>query len=66
MVQFLLIMAVLLISVAGVAVRVMFVKDGAMRGTCASQTPMLNQEGVACGLCGRMPGEACGEESASK
>jgi hypothetical protein len=34
-----------------------------MRGTCASQTPLLNKDGQACGLCGKMPGEACGEET---
>lgn len=46
---------------AGIAVRVLFIKGGEVRGTCASQNPMLNKDGQACGLCGRMPGEACAE-----
>lgn len=55
-------MSIMFLCIAGIAVRVLFVKNGSMRGTCASQTPMLNKEGVACGLCGRMPGEPCGEK----
>lgn len=58
-------MGILLLCMVGIAVRVLLVKGGTMRGTCASQTPMLNKEGVACGLCGRMPGEPCGDESKS-
>jgi hypothetical protein len=64
MIQFLLVMGVLFLCMAGMAVRVLLVKDGTMRGTCASQTPMLNKEGIACGLCGRLPGEACGDDEA--
>ena len=26
-------------------------------GTCASQNPMLNNEGEACGFCGKTPDE---------
>jgi hypothetical protein len=63
MVQYFMVLGVLLLCVAGIAVRVLLVKDGTMRGTCASQTPLLNKDGQACGLCGKMPGEACGEES---
>lgn len=63
MVQYFLVIGVLLLCVAGIAVRVLLVKDASMRGTCASQTPMLNKEGVACGLCGKMPGEPCGDEN---
>ncbi len=61
MIQFLMVMGVLMLCMAGLAVRVLFIKDGAVRGTCASQNPMINKEGVACGLCGRMPGEACAD-----
>lgn len=66
MIQFLLVMGVLLLSMLGIAIRVLLVKDGSMRGTCASQTPLLNKEGVACGLCGRMPGEPCGDSDTIK
>jgi hypothetical protein len=43
------------------AVRILFIKNGEFKGTCANNNPMLNKEGVACGVCGRMPGEECGD-----
>jgi len=38
-------------------------KDGEFAGTCASQNPMLNTEGEACGFCGKTPDqfENCSE-----
>ena len=45
------------------SVRLLFIKDGEFKGTCASQNPYLNKDGEACGFCGRMPGEACGNEN---
>lgn len=46
------------------SVRLLFVKDGQFKGTCASQSPFLNKEGATCGFCGKtMTGEeACGRE----
>lgn len=48
------------------SVRLIFLKDGEFKGTCASQNPYLNKEGEACGFCGRtmdgQPGE-CKTES---
>ncbi|MFC2124851.1 hypothetical protein ACFLU5_08575 [Bacteroidota bacterium] len=43
------------------SVRLIFVKDGKFRGTCASQSPYLNKEGESCGMCGKKvdPGESC-------
>lgn len=41
------------------SVRLLFIKNGEFKGTCASQSPFLNKEGEACGFCGREPGEAC-------
>ncbi len=43
------------------SVRLIFVKDGKFRGTCASQSPYLNKEGGSCGMCGKKvePGESC-------
>ncbi len=41
------------------SVRLLFVKNGEFKGTCASQSPFLNKEGEACGFCGREPGEKC-------
>jgi hypothetical protein len=46
------------------SVRLLFLKKGEFRGKCASQSPWLNKEGVACGYCGKelKPGEqACGD-----
>lgn len=35
------------------SVRLIFVKDGQFKGTCASQSPYLNKEGGTCGFCGK-------------
>lgn len=35
------------------SVRIIFLKDGKFKGTCASQSPFLNKEGVTCSLCGK-------------
>ena len=41
------------------SVRLIFVKDGQFKGTCASQSPYLNKEGGTCGYCGKtVDGEA--------
>lgn len=61
--------AVLLISIALVlfafalfSVRLLFVKKGEFRGTCAGNNPYLQKEGAVCGVCGRKAGEECGKE----
>jgi hypothetical protein len=41
------------------SVRLIFLKNGEFKGTCASQSPFLNKDGEACGFCGRQPGENC-------
>jgi hypothetical protein len=51
-----------LVAVVGIGVRVLLVKDGEVRGTCASQSPFLNKEGESCGFCGKPAGETCGRE----
>ena len=43
------------LGVAGIAIKLWAKKDGKFAGTCASQNPMLNQEGEACGFCGKTP-----------
>jgi hypothetical protein len=43
------------------SIRLLFVKNGEFRGSCAGNNPMLQKDGVVCGVCGRKPGEACGE-----
>lgn len=63
-------MATVLISIGllalafgGIAIKIWAKKDGKFAGTCASNNPILNEEGAACGLCGALPDEKCqGEE----
>lgn len=45
------------------SVRLLFVKNGEFRGTCATQSPYLAKEGIVCGYCGKVVGE--GEPCAS-
>ncbi|MEM7107611.1 MAG: hypothetical protein AAF519_05245 [Bacteroidota bacterium] len=39
------------------SVRLIFLKNGQFKGTCASQNPYLNKEGATCGYCGKKVGE---------
>ncbi|MFT7248598.1 MAG: hypothetical protein ACI9DJ_002641 [Algoriphagus sp.] len=41
------------------SVRLIFVKNGTFKGTCANNNPMLVQEGAVCGVCGKKPDEPC-------
>ncbi|MDW8288199.1 MAG: hypothetical protein RMJ89_09005 [Flammeovirgaceae bacterium] len=43
----------------------MILKGGEFRGTCASQSPFLNKEGVTCNYCGKPVG-SCDTASAEK
>lgn len=45
------------------SVRLILIKDGKFKGTCASQSPFLNKEGGTCGYCGKNieAGEDCGK-----
>ena len=45
----------LALGIAGIAIKIWAKKDGEFAGTCASQNPMLNREGEACGFCGKTP-----------
>lgn len=51
----LLTLALLGLAVAGIAIKIWAKKDGEFAGTCASQNPVLNREGEACGFCGKTP-----------
>ncbi len=53
----LLTIALLAVAFAGIAIKIWAKKDGKFAGTCASQSPFLNQEGEACGMCGKLPDE---------
>jgi hypothetical protein len=45
------------LAFAGIAIKIWAKKDGKFAGTCASQSPYLNQDGQACGMCGKLPNE---------
>ncbi len=57
-----LILSVLAIALVGMAVRLILVKDGEVRGGCAGKNPMMQEEGVACTVCGAMPSQECQKE----
>jgi hypothetical protein len=44
---------------AGIGVKILLKKNGKFAGTCASQSPFLNEEGEACGICGATAEEKC-------
>jgi len=56
--------ALLLLAVAGIAIKLWAKKDGEFAGTCASQSPFLNKGGDPCGFCGKTPElfDSCTEE----
>lgn len=60
--------ALLLLGVAGIAIKLWAKKDGKFAGTCASQSPYLNKEGAACGFCGKTPDQfdSCQETEHTK
>lgn len=62
MLTFLLVLGFVAIFFALMSVRLIFLKNGEFKGTCASQSPFLNKEGVTCGFCGKEvnPGDNCG------
>ncbi len=45
----------LALAIVGIAIKLWAQKDGEFAGTCASQNPLLNENGEACGFCGRTP-----------
>lgn len=61
----LLTIGLLLLGVAGIAIKIWAKKDGKFAGTCASQSPYLNTEGAPCGFCGKSPDQfdSCEEKS---
>lgn len=43
----------------GIGIKILLKKNGKFAGTCASQNPLLNNEGEACGICGATVDEKC-------
>lgn len=63
----LLTIGLLALAFAGIAIKIWTKKDGKFAGTCASQSPFLNKDGEACGMCGKLPDEQdCRKESISE
>ena len=64
---FLITIVLLGLGIAGIAIKIWARKDGKFAGTCASQSPFLNKDGQACGLCGKLPTEQeCRNESVAQ
>lgn len=55
----LLAIGLLAIGFMGIAVKILLKKDGKFAGTCASNNPLLNEEGAPCSFCGAKPDEKC-------
>lgn len=51
--------SLLAICFVGIAVKIIFKKNGEFSGTCASNNPLLNKEGESCSFCGAKPDEKC-------
>lgn len=69
MTVFLVTLLVFVLFFVGLSVRLIFIKNGEFRGTCASQSPWLNKEGVQCGYCGKTlkaGDEACGDPATNQ
>ncbi|MBE2247344.1 MAG: membrane or secreted protein [Candidatus Competibacteraceae bacterium] len=55
----LLAIAFIALMVVGLSVKLIFKKNGKFSGTCASQSPFLNESGESCSFCGAKPDEQC-------
>jgi hypothetical protein len=55
----LLTLLIVALAVVGLSLRILLVKGGEFRGTCASNNPMLKDKVGNCAVCGSKPGEAC-------
>ena len=55
-------LALLGLGIAGISLKIWAKKDGEFAGTCASNSPFLNEEGEACSLCGALPDQKCKSE----
>lgn len=47
------------------SVRLIFLKNGEFKGTCASQSPFLQNDGVTCSLCGKNPNDCDNKNESS-
>ncbi len=50
---------------AGIAIKIWAKKDGEFAGTCASNSPFLNEEGESCSFCGASPQDKCKKDDSN-
>lgn len=53
----------LALGFAGIAIKILVKKEGKFAGTCASNNPIVNEEGQPCSFCGALPDEQCQNEA---
>lgn len=53
----------LALAFGGIAIKIWAKRDGKFAGTCASNNPLLNEEGAPCSFCGALPEEKCQSET---
>lgn len=58
----LLAIGLLALAFAGIAIKILLKKDGQFAGTCASNNPLVQEQGGSCGVCGARPEEKCKKE----
>ena len=63
MVAALLAIGFLALAFAGIAIKILVKKDGQFSGTCASNSPLLQEEDASCSVCGARPEEQCRKEA---
>tara|TARA_B100000963_G_scaffold356865_1_gene377880 strand:- start:74 stop:271 length:198 start_codon:yes stop_codon:yes gene_type:complete len=56
-----LIITILMISFvfAGIGIKILLKKNGSFSGTCASQNPLINNQGEVCSFCGAEAEDKC-------
>ena len=60
---FLISVGLIAIAFSGIAIKLIFKKNGEFSGTCASQSPFLNKSDEPCSICGKIPsGSECANE----
>lgn len=59
------VLAIILLGIgfAFFAIRILLLKNGQFKGTCANNNPFMQKQGVSCGVCGRKAGEPCQDET---
>ena len=59
---FLIPILLLVLAFAGIAIKILVKKEGKFAGTCASNNPILNEDGQPCSFCGALPDQQCEKE----